>query len=100
MDGITADMMKAMLGLGPGGIAAGIWFFLWRSRGAELVDSRAETAAARQKVDDLQVKIQNILQSQIEGEPQRRETLAAIARSVADTNSMLKDKLSWQSAKA
>lgn len=100
MDGVTADMMNALIGLGPGGIAAGIWFYLWRSRGAELETSRAETAVARQKVDDLQVKIQNILQSQIEGEPQRRETLAAIGRSVADTNSMLKDKLSWQNGKA
>lgn len=99
MDSDLFKLLTGTGGLGAGALAA-VWFYLWRGRGTELDASRAETAVARQKIDDLQNKIQNILQSQIEGEPQRRETLAAIGRSVMDTNSMLKDRLSWQSEKA
>lgn len=52
---------------------------------------QAELDAARGKVDELQGKIQSILQAQLEAEPQRRETLASIARSTESNAALLKE---------
>lgn len=86
MDGLTADLMKSLVGLGPGGILAGVWFYLWRSRGVEL-------DAARAKIDALQEKIVGMLTMQLQAEPERRDTLAGIARSVSDQSALLKERL-------
>ena len=63
---------------------AGAIGWLFRSKQAELDAERA-------KNDVLQGKIQSILQAQLEAEPLRRETLANIARSQADTNALVKE---------
>lgn len=86
MDLLLPDLMKAMLGLGPGGIVAGFMFYLWRQRGEEITKADA-------KIEELQNKIQAMLQAQLEGEPQRRQTLADITRAIADNTALLKERL-------
>ena len=83
MDG---DLFKILTGLGPGGILAGFTFYLWRDRGIQLT-------AAQQKIDELQAKLVSMLQAQLEGEPQRRQTLADITRAIADNTNLLRERL-------
>ncbi len=79
---IPTNVMVAAGAIGTAVTGAVGWLF--RSKQAEL-------DAARAKVDELQGKIQNILQAQLEAEPQRRETLASLVRAQAETNVYLKD---------
>lgn len=79
---IPTNVMVVAAGVGTAVTGAVGWLF--RSK-------QAEVDAARAKVDELQGKIQAILQAQLEAEPQRRETLANIARSQADNNALLKE---------
>lgn len=86
MDGLTADMFKSLIGAGPTGILAGVWFYLWRQRGLDL-DKRDA------KIEALQSEIIGMYKSQLESEPSRRETLSGIARSIEDQSDLLKDRL-------
>ncbi len=79
---IPTNVMVVAAGVGTAVTGAVGWLF--RSKQGEL-------DAARAKVDELQGKIQAILQAQLEAEPQRRETLASLVRAQAETNVYLKD---------
>ncbi len=79
---IPTNVLVVLGGVGTAVTGAVGWLF--RSKQAEL-------DAARAKVDELQGKIQAILQAQLEAEPQRRETLASLVRAQAETNVYLKD---------
>ncbi len=81
---IPTNVLVAITGVGTAVTGAVGWLF--RSKQAELDAERA-------KNDVLQGKIQSILQAQLEAEPQRRETLAAIARSTESNAALLKDFL-------
>ncbi len=87
---MEAEIGKALLSMGTGGTIAGIIFFFYRGRTTELT---AELAATRLKVDTLQDRITAMLQSQIEGEPQRRETMAKLARLVEDQSVLMRGKI-------
>ncbi len=87
---MEAEIGKALLSMGTGGTIAGIIFFFYRGRTTELT---AELAAERLKVDTLQDRITAMLQSQIEGEPQRRATMEKLARLVEDQSALLKGKV-------
>ena len=68
------------------GILCAFLAYLWIGRGKEI-------AALQARVDALQQKIQDMLQSQLEGEPQRRQTLADITRAIADNTNLLRERL-------
>ncbi len=89
MDPLT----QALVSAGPGGLIAATIFYFYRGKESELVASRAETAAARDKIDSLQLKIQEMLQAQIENEPKRRETLDSLKRLVEEQGAALKVKV-------
>ena len=74
LSGPSADILCAFLA------------YLWIGRGKEI-------AALQARVDALQQKIQDMLQSQLEGEPQRRQTLADITRAIADNTNLLRERL-------
>ncbi len=76
--------------MGTGGTIAGIIFFFYRGRTAELT---TELAAERLKVNALQAEVVGMLKSQIEGEPARRETMARLTRFMEDQNALLKGKI-------
>ncbi len=86
---MEAEIGKALLSMGTGGTIAGIIFFFYRGRTVELT---ADLTAERAKTAALQAQIVTMLQSQIEGEPQRRETMSKLARLVEDGNTLLKGK--------
>ena len=86
MDPVTDGFVKALLGAGPGGLIALGTLYLYRGRGIDLDRANA-------KVDELQAKIVTMLQAQLEGEPQRRQTLADITRAIADNTNLLRERL-------
>lgn len=79
-------LTNALLQAGPGGLIAATLFYFYRGKQVELDAANARVAA-------LQDRIVAIMQSQLESEPQRRETLSAIARLVQDQSDLLKEKL-------
>lgn len=81
-----SDAFKLLSGLGPGGTLAAFVLYLWRQRGLEI-----DKLAA--KVDSLQAEIIGMYKSQLESEPNRRETLSGIARSIEDQSDLLKERL-------
>lgn len=82
MDPITTALVSG----GPGGIIAATIFYFYRGKQTEL-------DAANLRIAALQDKIVNILQSQLESEPQRRETLSGIARSIQEQSTLLREKV-------
>ncbi len=87
---MEAEIGKALLSMGTGGTIAGIIFFFYRGRTTELT---AELAAERVRSAALQTQIVSMLQSQIESEPKRRDTLDALKRLIEDQSAMLKGKI-------
>lgn len=85
MDGDVFKLLTGTGGLGAGAMA-GVWFYLWRQRGLE-IDKRDA------KIDTLQGEIISMYKSQLESEPQRKETLAGIARSIESQGDLLKERL-------
>ncbi len=80
------EISKAMMAAGPGGLIASVLFYFYRGKATEL-----ETA--RSKIEQLQAKIVEMLQAQLESEPTRRETLSKLTRLVEDQSVLLKEKL-------
>ncbi len=83
---MEAEIGKALLSMGTGGTIAGLIFYFYRGKQTEL-------DAANVRIAALQDKIVSILQSQLESEPQRKETLAGIARSIESQGDLLKERL-------
>lgn len=54
---------------------------------------QAELDAANARIIVLQDKLVGFLQSQVEAEPARRETLAAMSRATANTNQLIRERL-------
>ncbi len=77
------ELTKAFLSAGPGGLIAATLFYFYRGKSTEL-------DAARSKIDQLQSQIVTMLQSQLESEPARRETLSKLTRLVEDQSVVLK----------
>ncbi len=83
MDQLATDAFKAALGAGPvGGL---LFYFLWGTKN--------ELATARAKIDQLQGQIVDMMKSQLESEPSRRETLSKLTRLVEDQTVLLKERL-------
>ncbi len=80
------ELSKAMLSAGPGGLIASVLFYFYRGKAQEL-------ESARNKIDTLQAQIVTMLQSQLESEPTRRETLSKLTRLVEDQSALLKGKI-------
>ncbi len=86
---MEAELGKALLSMGTGGLISGIILFFYRGRTTELTQ---ELIAARSKIDTLQAQIVTMLTSQLESEPTRRETLSKLTRLVEDQSALLKGK--------
>lgn len=94
MDPVTDAVVKGLIGAGPVSL---LLFYFYRQKESscreEMAAKQNELDAANLRVAALQDKLVTMLQSQIEGEPQRRETLSAIGRSVQEQTALLKEKL-------
>lgn len=62
MDPIFADLLKALAGLGPGGIVAGICFYLYRDERAE----RRELQSANTKLLEQTIESRQVLAAALE----------------------------------
>ncbi len=87
---MEAEIGKALLSMGSGGVVAGVILFFYRGRATELTQ---ELVVARTKIDELQATVVAMLKSQVESEPARRETLSRLTRLVEDQSVLLKGKL-------
>lgn len=64
-DGIASDLLRTLLGLGPGGVVAGFLFYLWK-------DERSERR-------DLQAKVMGLLVESTEAEKDMTKALESLS---------------------
>ena len=81
---IPTNVMVLGGGIGTALTGAVAWVF----RGKQ-----AELDAANARIVVLQDKLVSIMQSQLEAEPARKETLASIARAIEGQTSLIKERL-------
>lgn len=65
MDGVASDLIKTLIGLGPGGAVAGFLFYFWR-------EERAERR-------ELQAKVMSFIAESTEAEKDMTKALEALS---------------------